>query len=99
MAEQPEKSRFRAVLRNRLAHQQEQIDKLQKALEREQNARKEERFVLLVFVIILFDIAFFTLMPSFGGPIAILVLELIILIPIARRMGIPRNGKNNRSSA
>ena len=65
----------------------EQIQKLQDALSREKDARKEEHFVVIIFVIILLDIVFFIQMPSFGGPLAILILELLILIPLARRMG------------
>ena len=47
----------------------------------------EERFIGIVMLLILFNIVFFTLMPSFSGPLVLLVLELIILIPLARRMG------------
>lgn len=37
----------------------------------------------------LLDIVFFTVMPTFGGPIALLILELLILIPMAKRMEEP----------
>ena len=35
----------------------------------------------------LLNVVFFAVMPTFGGPLALLVLELLVLIPLARRMG------------
>ncbi len=64
-----------------------QIDALQKKLDYERDARREERFIYIVVLVILLDIVFFSIMPSFGGPIALLILELLILIPLAKRMG------------
>lgn len=63
------------------------IQELQEDLTAEQDARKEERFLFIVVCVLLLDIAFFSVMPSFGGPLALLILELLILIPLARRMG------------
>lgn len=37
--------------------------------------------------VILLNVVFFSVMESFGGPLALLVLQLLILVPIARRMG------------
>jgi len=65
----------------------QQVEELQEALAYERDARLEDRFVFIVVVVLLFDVVFFTLMPSFGGPLAILILELLILFPLARRMG------------
>lgn len=67
--------------------QDKQIQELQERLEHEIDARQEERFVGIVFIVLLLDVVFFTVMPTFGGPLALLVLELLILIPLARRMG------------
>lgn len=67
--------------------QEQQIQELQEDLTAEKDARKEDRFFFIIVVVILFDIVFFTLMPTFGGPLALLVLQLLILIPLARRMG------------
>lgn len=64
-----------------------QIEELQQSLADEQDARREERFVFIVIGVLLLDVVFFTVMPSFGGPIALLVLQLLILVPLARRMG------------
>ena len=67
--------------------QEQQIQELQNDLAAEKDARQEDRFFFIIIVVILFDIVFFTLMPTFGGPLALLVLQLLILIPLARRMG------------
>lgn len=65
----------------------DQIERLQKKLDYERDARREERFIFIVVLVILLDVVFFSIMPSFGGPIALLILELLILIPLAKRMG------------
>ncbi|MCY4306167.1 MAG: hypothetical protein OXC62_15535 [Aestuariivita sp.] len=67
--------------------QDQSIQELEKELTAEKDARREERFFCIVICIIFFDVVCFTVMPNFGGPFAILVLELLILIPLARRMG------------
>lgn len=64
-----------------------QIEELQQDLAEERDARLEERFIFIVVCVLLLDIVFFSVMPSFGGPIALLILQLLILIPLARRMG------------
>ena len=81
--------------------QEKQIEELQDELAFEKDARREDQFVFIIVVVILFDIVFFTLMPTFGGPLALLVLQLLILIPLARRMGMDEiatilNGVINR---
>jgi hypothetical protein len=65
----------------------QQVEELQEQLTQEQDARKEDRFVFIVVTVLLLDVCFFTVMPTFGGPLALLVLELLILIPLAKRMG------------
>lgn len=65
----------------------EQIQALQEELTQERDARREERFVFIVIAILLLNVVFFSVMETFGGPLALLVVELIILIPLARRMG------------
>lgn len=71
----------------------EQIADLQRDLDSERDARREDRFLFLVILILFFNIMIFTVMPNLGGPLAVLILELIILIPIARRMGIQESAK------
>jgi hypothetical protein len=63
------------------------INELEKQLEREKDARNEDRFIFIACVVILLNVVFFSVMPSFGGPLALLILELLVLIPLARRMG------------
>ena len=68
--------------------QDELIEQLQQELERERDARKEDRFAFVAVCVVIFDIMLFSVMPDFGGPLAIVILELLILIPLARRMGL-----------
>ena len=70
-----------------VTNQDRSIQELEKELTAEKEARREDRFFFIVICIILFDVICFTVMPNFGGPVAILILELLILIPLARRMG------------
>ena len=65
----------------------QQIEELQERLAHERDARREDRFVFIAVTVLLLDIVFFSVMPTFGGPLALLVLELLILIPLAKRMG------------
>lgn len=71
----------------------EQIAALQQKLAKERDARREDRFVFIVIALILLDICFFTVMPTTGGPITLAVLQLLVLIPIAKRMGMKRIAK------
>jgi len=75
------------VLGTDVTKRDEQIEALEKKLERERDARREERFVFIVLVLLLLDVVFFSIMDTFGGPVSLVVLELLILIPLARRMG------------
>lgn len=76
-----------ALLTEQPTKRDQQIEELQESLAYERDARREDRFIFIVVTVLLFDIVFFTAMPSFGGPIAVLILELLILIPLAKRMG------------
>jgi len=87
------KDSFSSLVSNEPSKQEKQIDELQEQLAEEKDARKEERFVFIVLLIMLLDVVFFTVMPTFGGPIALLILELLILIPLARRMGMEEMAK------
>jgi len=60
-----------------------QIEELQSQLARERDGRNEDRFVGVVCLVILLNVVFFSVMPTFGGTLALLVLELLILIPLA----------------
>lgn len=65
----------------------QQIQELQDELTAERDARREDQFVFVLVAVALLDVVFFTVMPTFGGPLALLVLQLLVLIPLARRMG------------
>ena len=65
----------------------EEIDRLSSQLDHEKDARKEERFLFVVVTVLLLDVVFFSVMPTWTGPLALLILELIILAPLAARMG------------
>ncbi|WP_339760075.1 hypothetical protein [uncultured Hoeflea sp.] len=78
---------FGAMVSPEPSNQDKLIEELQEQLEHERDGRKEDRFMGIVCLVLLLDVVFFTVMPTFGGPLALLVLELLILIPLARRMG------------
>ena len=65
----------------------EQISELQESLTQERDGRREDRFIFIATIVMLLDVVFFSVMPTFGGPIALLIFELVILIPLAKRMG------------
>jgi len=65
----------------------QQIERLEEELQDVKDGRLEERFVFVVVVILLLNVVFFSVLPNFAGPVAMVVLELLILVPIARRMG------------
>ncbi len=70
-----------------------QIETLQEQLAYEKDARREERFVGIVILFILLDVVFFSVIPSATGPLALLVLQLLILIPLAARLGMQEIAK------
>lgn len=65
----------------------QQLAELQEKLEYEKDARKEDQFFFVVVCVILLNVVFFSVMPTLGGPLALLLLQLLILIPLARKMG------------
>lgn len=78
---------FAIFLTEELTKQHKQIQELQKTLSKEKDARQEERFFGILLLTILFNVLIFMPMQSWGGPISILILELIVLFLLARRMG------------
>lgn len=61
---------------------------LEAKLSAEQDARKEERFVWILIVTIMFDCLALGGMSNSAAPIAIVTLELILLVVLAKRLGI-----------
>lgn len=64
------------------------IQELQESLTEIRDARKEDSFIFIFVSVILLDIVFFSVMPNSAGPIVLFVLELLILIPLARKLGV-----------
>lgn len=64
-----------------------QIAELQEELTAERDARREDRFFFIFTIVIFLDVMFFTLFDNFGGPIALLVLQLLFLVLLAKRLG------------
>ena len=65
------------------------LDQLQKKLESEKGARSEERFVWIMVTVILVDVLWFRNAQNPTIPIVVLVLELVLLLVLAKRMGVP----------
>jgi len=63
------------------------IEQLEEELQRVKDERSEDRFMFVVVIIVLLDVVFFSVSPNFSGPVALLILELLILIPLAKRLG------------
>lgn len=78
---------FSSLAKAEVSKRDEQISELQEKLAHERDARREDRFVFIIVAVLLLDVVFFTVMPSFGGPLALLILQLLILVPLAKRMG------------
>lgn len=63
------------------------LAEMQKALEAEKDARREERFFWLMLVLIVADMYAFTHMANWSGPIIIGLLEFVLVIAVARSWG------------
>lgn len=95
MAEKPpedspgqEMREFEFLLERETTKRDEQIRKLEQLLSEEKDSRKQERFFGILGFLILLNVIFLTPMQTWGGPISILILELIALVLLARRMGL-----------
>ena len=55
---------------------------------RTEDARKEERFYSILILVILLDVVLFDAVEGTLVPVVIMVLELILLIPVAKRLGL-----------
>ncbi|UCA46161.1 hypothetical protein [Pseudochrobactrum sp. XF203] len=87
MSSHNEEHKFSDIFSDTSDLRDEQIAELQERLTAEKDARNEERFIFIAVTVILLNVVFFSVMPSFGGPIALLILELLVLIPLASRLG------------
>jgi len=66
----------------------EQIASLEESLVKEKDARSEERFLFVLAIVILIDLMIFPSMQTWGAPVAILVLQVLLVVPLARRCGV-----------
>lgn len=66
----------------------EKIAELERELETERDCRKEDRFVALAAGVILLNIHLMGDLEGFALPIIIFILELMILMVVAKRLGI-----------
>jgi hypothetical protein len=66
----------------------ENIAALERRAEELRDQRNEERFLFCLIVVIIVDAHIFSHMQSWGGPVAIFLLELVGLIVMSRRFGI-----------
>ncbi len=65
----------------------EALEAVQKELVYEKDARKEERFLWLVAVILLFDIFQFKDMETWSGPFIVGFIEVIVITALGRKWG------------
>ena len=65
-----------------------QLEGLQSEVQVLKDARNEERFLFGLCLIVLLDVIFFSHMDGWGGPLSILIIELVIIIMMARRLGV-----------
>ncbi|MGJ8627058.1 MAG: hypothetical protein ACSHXB_08875 [Sulfitobacter sp.] len=63
----------------------ELIEFLQSQLDDERDRRKEERFIWLVIVMLMFDAFTFAAMTTWTGPFIIGIIQLAIIIVLGRR--------------
>jgi hypothetical protein len=64
------------------------INELAQKLEEITESRNEERFCWCLAFIVLLDVYFFAGLEGWGAPISIFLLELVLLIILARRFGV-----------
>lgn len=64
------------------------LDNLANELEAERDARKEERFIMILGFIVLADALIFSNMETWTGPLVIGVIELVGLAVLARKWGV-----------
>ena len=66
----------------------EALDTVQRNLDAEIEARKEERFYLICIIVIIIDIFTFQDMQTWSAPVSIAFIEFIFLISLARKLGV-----------
>ena len=65
----------------------DKIESLENQLSYEKDARREDRFLFVVGIMIFLNILFLKDASNLGVPIIVLILQLVFLIVVAKRMG------------
>ena len=66
---------------------EDQILELQERIQKEVDGRNEERLIWFLVVLILLDVYFFTSIGSFFGALVIGILQILLFILVARKLG------------
>jgi hypothetical protein len=61
---------------------------LERALQREVDSRREERFYWILGLVIVGDVAAFNVVQSWTGSVAIFLLEIILLLGLSKFLGV-----------
>lgn len=70
---------------NRVCREKGELEKDNEKLE---DTAKEERFLWIAALVVVFDAFVFSLMENWGGPIAILILEIPMMLVWGRKLGV-----------
>jgi len=62
-------------------------NELSQRVEALEDARNEERFIFIMLIIILLDVVFFTVIPTWTGPLGLICIEIVVLFILAKKMG------------
>jgi hypothetical protein len=85
----PDDDDIRKIIPDELSSKRDEtIAALETRLEKERDARKEERFYSVVGMVILFNFVTFPSMQTWGAPIALLILEILLLLGFAKQCGV-----------
>jgi hypothetical protein len=75
------------TLDDKTSEKDEALEAVQRELLAESDARREERFVWMCVVIMLFDIFTFKDMETWSGPLIIGVIQVIFIVAVGRKWG------------
>ena len=81
-------SLFESMELNEEDKRAQQIAELQADLAAEKDARREERFFFIFVVTIFFNLTIFSNVNNWAVPISTVVLQLILFVFVARRLGL-----------
>jgi len=79
--------RLNTALNEKPSPKDQKIEALESDLEKERDQRKEERFLFIVAVMIILNVFSFQNMDTWGGPISVVIIEIILILAISKRSG------------